>query len=281
MSFSLRPSRSKTVATAADGTVTTTEFRYQNGAVVEERVNGTVLREFVTDDAGSISKLIVPSGQTDAGTYLVTWNGHGDALNLLRVNSDGTTTLATSFTYDSWGTPTTSTHNGIGNLGFRYLYVGQFDVQWDNSFGLGLHYMHARHYSPMLGRFLQPDPIRAELGHYAYAEGNPTSHIDPTGQCTTCYRMKDGGRQAIVRNCSGWVSPTVVATCPRRSRARNQLECETGGGFAVVWFGFGALALARCGAGRRLIWEGHAIRRSIGFAISWQLSNQRRALDGT
>jgi len=106
--------RTAIVATDAAGTVTTTEFRYQNDAVVEERVNGTMVRQFVTDEAGSISKLIVPAGQTDAGTYLVNWNGHGDALNLLRVNGDGSTTLASSFTYDSWGKPTSATHNGIG-----------------------------------------------------------------------------------------------------------------------------------------------------------------------
>lgn len=42
--------------------MTTTEFRYQNDAVVEERVNGTAVRQFVTDEAGSISNLIVPAG---------------------------------------------------------------------------------------------------------------------------------------------------------------------------------------------------------------------------
>jgi RHS repeat-associated protein len=173
--------RTKIVATAAAGGVTTTEFRYQGDAVVEEKVSGTVVRQFVTDESGAISKLIIPAGQTDAGTYLVTWNGHGDALNLLRVNGDGTTTLANSFTYDSWGKPTLATHNGIGDLGFRYLYVGQFDVQWDDQFGLELHYMHARHYAPTLGQFLQPDPVRAEANSHAYGAANPVSGSDPYG----------------------------------------------------------------------------------------------------
>lgn len=65
--------------------MTTTEFRHQNDAVVEERVNGSVVRSFVTDEAGAISKLIVPAGQPDAGTYLVSWNGHGDALTCTRL----------------------------------------------------------------------------------------------------------------------------------------------------------------------------------------------------
>jgi RHS repeat-associated protein len=173
--------RTKIVATAAGGTVTTTEFRYQGDAVVEEKVNGTVVRQFVTDESGAISKLIIPAGLTDAGTYLVSWNGHGDALNLLRVNGDGTTTLANSFTYDTWGKPTIATHNGIGDLGFRYLYVGRFDVQWDDQFGLQLHYMHARHYATGLALFLQPDPPALEDNLFAYVSNNPVTTVDPTG----------------------------------------------------------------------------------------------------
>ncbi|MEK6720476.1 MAG: RHS repeat-associated core domain-containing protein [Chloroflexota bacterium] len=174
--------RTKIVATPAAGSpVTTTDFRYHGGAVVAEVVNGTLTREFVTNDAGTIQKVIVPSGQTDAGTYLVVWNGHGDATGLWRMNGDGTLTLANSYTYGTWGAPTTATHNSIGDLGFRYLYVGAFDVQWDDAFGLGLLYMHARHYSPALGRFLQPDPARAEANGYGYAANSPTSKVDPSG----------------------------------------------------------------------------------------------------
>ncbi|MDQ3689607.1 MAG: hypothetical protein M3406_06150, partial [Chloroflexota bacterium] len=178
--------RTAIVATSAAGVTTTTEFRYLGDAVVEEKVNGTVVREFVTNEGGGISKLIVPSGQPDAGTYLVNWNGHGDALNLLRVNADGTTTLANSYTYGTWGTPTAATHNGIGDLAFRYVYVGQFGVQWDNMLGLDLHYMRARHYSPALGRFLQPDPPRLELNQFAYAGSSPVTVIDPCGTEGIC-----------------------------------------------------------------------------------------------
>lgn len=149
-------------------------------------MNGTVTRQFVTDESRAISKIVVPgTGGGPDTTYLVTWNGHGDALNLLRLNADGTTTLANSFTYDTWGRPSTTVHNGIADLGFRYLYVGQFDVQWDDQFGLGLHYMHARHYAPALGRFLQPDPARVEENHHAYASNSPVSRMDPCGLATT------------------------------------------------------------------------------------------------
>lgn len=167
--------------TAAAGGVTTRDFRYQGDAIVEELTNGTVTRDYVVDSAGRTVKVSVPAGQTDAGTYLVTWSGHGDAMALWRQNADGTLSLANSYTYDTWGRPTTATHNGIGDLGFRFLYVGQFDVQWDNAFGLGLTYMHARHYSASLGRFLQPDPARAEANGYVYAGASPITKVDPNG----------------------------------------------------------------------------------------------------
>ena len=182
--------RTQIEATAAGGTATTTDFRYQGDSIVEERVNGSVARSFVIDEAGSIVKMTIPSG-ANAGDYLVSWNGHGDALHLLRIKADGSTELANSFTYSTWGAPTVdgshaNSANGgadYGDLGFRYLYVGEFDVQWDNHFGLGLHYMHARHYAPSLGRFIQPDPTGLEDSLYAYAANNPVTEMDPDGTC--------------------------------------------------------------------------------------------------
>ena len=134
----------------------------------------------MTDDTGTISKVIVPSG-ADAGDYLVTWNGHGDAMALYQIETDGTLTLANSFVYGTWGRPTTTTHNSIADLGFRFLYVGAADVQWDKTYGLDLLYMHARHYSPSLGRFLQPDPSRLDMQLFVYAENGPPTKADPSG----------------------------------------------------------------------------------------------------
>ncbi len=168
--------------------VATWDFRYQGDAIVEEKLTdaahpvGTVVRSYVVDDTGSVVKM-TPPGETGAGSYLVTWNGHGDALGLWRIESDGRLTLANSYSYSTWGTPTTATHNGIADLGFRFLYVGEFDVQWDSVHGLGLLYMHARHYAPTLGRFLQPDPDGSEDNLYAYASNSPVTEIDPDGTC--------------------------------------------------------------------------------------------------
>jgi RHS repeat-associated protein len=191
------------------GAVATTDFRYQGQAIVEEKLtdalhpSGTVVRTYVTDDAGRVVKLVIPAGEPGAGTYLPVWNGHGDALALWRQEADGSLTLANSYTYTSWGRPTTATHNGSGDLGFRFLYVGASAVQWDAAFGLDLAYMHARHYSPALGRFLQPDPATAEANPYAYAENGPITKVDPDGTWTETDSVIVARRVAARAGC-GW-----------------------------------------------------------------------------
>lgn len=158
----------------------TTTFRYQGGSIAQEFTNGVLARTYVTDEAGTIVKVCDPDC---AGTqYLVTWNGHGDALALWRIGTGGALTLANTFSYSTWGTPTVTTHNGAGDLGFRFLYVGASGVAWDDlGLGLSLLYMSARHYSPALGRFIQPDPSAAEANLYGYAGNSPVTKADPSG----------------------------------------------------------------------------------------------------
>jgi RHS repeat-associated protein len=174
--------RTQIVETAAGGGVTTTDFRYQGDAVVEESVNGSAAREFTVNDTGRIATMTIPSGGS-AGTYLVTWNGHGDALGLWKENADGSLTLTNSFVYDTWGKSTLTVAGGFADLGFSYRYVGAFDVQTDDALGMGLLYMHARHYSPLYARFLEPDPARADASLYEYGANGPVTNVDPDGHC--------------------------------------------------------------------------------------------------
>lgn len=52
----------------------------------------------------------------------------------------------------------------------------------------GSDYMHARHYKPLLGRFLSPDKLSGKTrepqswNRYAYSLGNPLVYIDPDGR---------------------------------------------------------------------------------------------------
>jgi len=212
----MRPGASagrRTSITSAGGwQSTTTELRYVDGRIGAEYtstcdINGcttpVLSRSYVTDESGAVVKMTIPNGP-DAGTYLVTWNGHGDALNLLRIDG-GVLTTANSFSYNSWGSATVHTHNGFGNLGFRYRYVGQHGVQDDAVHGLPLLLMGARHYAPELGRFIQPDPSALEDNAYSYAGNNPT-RMDPDG--TWWFVV-----WAVVRVAAG-VAPLVTRLAP-------------------------------------------------------------------
>lgn len=192
MTYDAQGHRIRLVETTAGGSpvITTTDFSYEGDRVVREVSTSSagpiVTRSFTTDEAGAIIKMTVVTtggGSTaDDGTYLVTYNGHGDAISLAEIDATtGVLTTANRVTYSTWGTPTVTTHNGSGNLGFRYLYVGRFDVQWDDFSSAGLLYMHARHYHPEFGRFLQPDPSAQDANLYAYAENSPITKIDPSG----------------------------------------------------------------------------------------------------
>ncbi|MER6999031.1 RHS repeat-associated core domain-containing protein [Streptomyces sp. NPDC000410] len=86
-------------------------------------------------------------------------------------NTDGT--IATRYTYDPYGQPTTT---GAASTN-PYTFTGR------ESDGTGLLYYRNRYYDPETGRFISQDPIGHAGGTnlYQYALSSPTTYTDPTG----------------------------------------------------------------------------------------------------
>jgi RHS repeat-associated protein len=132
------------------------------------------------DGSGTLLRRYVPGPAIDEPIAYVTASGtyeyfHTDHHGSVIAMSDSTGALAEgAFTYDSYGN---SNCSGSGTVPFRY--TGQYlDPE------TCLYYYRARYYSPLLGRFLQTDPVgyTADMDLYTYVGNDPLNRTDPTGR---------------------------------------------------------------------------------------------------
>ncbi len=85
-----------------------------------------------------------------------------------------------------------------------------------------LYYVRNRTYSPVLGRWLQRDPIgyAAGVNLYEYVGGNPTVSLDPEGECPAGYREFSAAGIAAWEAAHGakaireWIDPSLRAQYP-------------------------------------------------------------------
>lgn len=128
------------------------------------------------NNSGAVLDRYVFGESLDEPLWVETTNG---SITYLTADRTGSIILATDFqgnviaqtTYDPFGNTSTTPMN--------YGFAGQrYDTESK------LYYFNARHYSPSLGRFLQPDPsgyFGGTLNLYGYVNNDPCNLFDPLG----------------------------------------------------------------------------------------------------
>jgi RHS repeat-associated protein len=192
------------IQTTRNGVVTI--YGYDGwGNLVQETASG-VTTEFVLDENAAYTR-ILGEVRSDGGERLYAYGPEGftaqlavggaveypllDGLGSVRQLTDASGTVILTRSYDAYGAVRFVTGTGGSRLG----YTGELQ-----DLASGLVYLRARHYSPVLGRFLQRDSFGGfgqrpqSLNRYVYVQNNPLRHIDPSGHdpCLGCFIVPPG-----------------------------------------------------------------------------------------
>ena len=156
---------------------TKTYFHYADeGLVAEADGLGAVVKSYgyVPNSTWTTDPLFM----TEGGKYYFYQNDHlGTPQKLTSV----TGAVVWSSTYEAFGKASVTTDSTLTN---NLRFAGQY---YDDE--TGLHYNWNRHYNPVLGRYVTPDPIglNGGINFYSYVHDNPIRFIDPKGLDVIAY----------------------------------------------------------------------------------------------
>jgi RHS repeat-associated protein len=147
----------------------TTAYLLDGDEEIAEYNGATLLRRYVTgprvDDR-------IAHAEGSATTNPTKTYYHANHQGSVIAMTDGSGNLAQRVGYDEYGNGSLATGEQFGYAGRRY------DPE------TGLYYYRARYYSPVLGRFLQVDPVgyKDNLNLYTYVGNDPVDKTDPSGK---------------------------------------------------------------------------------------------------
>ncbi|MCK4760683.1 MAG: hypothetical protein KAW12_00690, partial [Candidatus Aminicenantes bacterium] len=157
----------------------TTKYFYDFNQVIEERDNNNaVTKQYVY---GNGIDEILRVDKYESGNP-IPYYYHTNAIGSITAITDSSGDLVERISYDTFGMPTFKDANGdlvnSSSLGNEYLFHGR---RYDRA--ANLYYYRARYYDPIMGRFLQNDPLGYfdSMNLYQGFNMNSINFIDPNG----------------------------------------------------------------------------------------------------